>query len=207
MIKYYTLWIAILILAISGTSFAGTPHQLGPFILGHDIAEFADFVQMDTSLPIRHRENIREVEIRSIKGFKSGLIAYGTCTTPKNRVVRIKLKYRDGSKSFHEKLKKQIDSRFGKSYEYRGDPFHIVIAWKWSFMDKDNNKISLTLQYNARDEDEKMGNAIKLTMTSLLESDCECHWKKESLEQAGDSASESRELVLEQTGWDLFVPR
>ena len=206
MIKYYTIWIAILILAISGTSFAGTPHQLGPFILGHDIAEFIDFVQMDTSLPIRHEENIREVEIRPIKGFKSGLIAYGTCITP-NRVVRIKLKYRDDSKSFHEKLKKKIDSRFGKSYEYRGDPFHILIAWKWSFMDKDNNKISLILQYNARDEDEKMGNAIKLTMTNLLESDHECHRKKESLEQAGDSASESRELVLKQTGWDLFVPR
>jgi len=74
-------------------------------------------------------------------------------------------------------------------------------------MDKDNNKISLLLQYNARDDDEKKGNAIKLTMTSLLESDQECHRKKESMNQTGGNASESHELVLEQTGWDLFVPR
>lgn len=204
--KYHTAWIVIIILAISGASFAETPHQLGPFILGHDIAEFADFVLMDTSIPIRHMESIREVETRKIKGFKSGLIAYGTCSAS-NHVVRIKLKYRDGSKSFFEKLKKQIDSRFGKSDEYRGDPFHIVIGWKWSFMDKDNNKISLILQYNARDEDEKMGNSIKLTMTSLLESDQECHKKKESIKQTGGSDTKSQELVLEQTGWDLFVPR
>ncbi|RLC05506.1 MAG: hypothetical protein DRH90_05815 [Deltaproteobacteria bacterium] len=203
---HYTVWVAIILLVISGTSFAETPHQLGPFILGHDIAEFADFVQMDTSLPIRHMESIREVETRPIKGFKSGLIAYGTCAA-QNRVVRIKLKYSDGSKSFYKKLKKRIDYRFGKSDEYRGDPFHIVIGWKWSFMDKDNNKISLILQHNARDEEEKIGNAIKLTMTSLLESDWECYKKKVPAEQAGGSASETQELELEQTGWDLFMPR
>ena len=202
--KNNTVWVAIIILAISGTSFAETPHQLGPFIIGHGIAEFAEFVQMDTSLPIRYMESIREVEIKPIKGFKSGLIAYCTCATP-NRVVRIKLKYSDGTKAFYEKLKKRIDNRFGKSDEYRGDPFHIVIGWKWSFIDKDNNNISLVLQHNTRNEEEKMGNSIKLTMTNLLEFGLECH--KNKTEQAGAKGSESKELELEQTGWDLFVPR
>jgi hypothetical protein len=204
--KYYSFWIGIIILAISGTGFAETPHQLGPFILGHDIAEFAAFVQMDTSLPIRHMESVREVETKPIKGFKSGLIAYCTCTTP-NRVVRIKLKYSDDTKVFYEKLKSRIDNRFGKSNDYRGDPFHIVIAWKWSFMDKDSNNISLILQHNARDEEEKMGNSIKLTMTSLLESEWDCHKNKKQAEQTGGSTPEQQELELEQTGWDLFVPR
>jgi hypothetical protein len=202
--KYNTFWVAIIVLAISGTSFAETPHQLGPFILGHDIAEFADFVQMDTSLPIRYMENIREVEIRPIKGFKSGLIAYGTCVAP-NRVVRIKLKYSDDTKAFYQNLKKRIEYRFGKSDEYRGDPFHIVIGWKWSFTDTDNNTIALLLQHNTRDEEEKMGNSIKLTMTNLLESDWECHKNKTSTEQTGGNVSEPQEL--EQTGWDLFIPR
>lgn len=202
--KYNTFWVAIIILAISGTSFAETPHQLGPFILGHDINEFTDFVQMDTSLPIRYMESIREVEIKPIKGFKSGLIAYGTCTAS-NRVVRIKLKYSDSTKAFYEKLKKRIENRFGKNNEYRGDPFHIVIEWKWSFTDTDNNTITLLLQHNTRDEEEKMGNSIKLTMTNLLKSDWECHKNKAPTEQAGGNVSEPQEL--EQTGWDLFVPR
>ena len=204
--KYYTLWSIIIILGICGTSVAESPHQLGPFILGHDIAEFADFVQMDTSLPIRHMESIKEVEIKPIKGYKSGLIAYCTCAAP-NAVVRIKLKYSDGSKAFYQKLKKRIDKRFGECDEYRGDPFHIVIGWKWSFMDKENNKISLILQHNSRDKDEKMGNSIKLTMTNLLESDWQCQKNKEQMEKASGNVKQLHELEPEQTGWDLFVPR
>ena len=204
--KHYTLWSAIIILVVCGTSFAESPHQLWPFTLGHDITEIADFVQMDTSLPIRHMESIREVEIMPIKGYKSGLIAYCTCVAP-NTVVRIKLKYSDGSKAFYQKLKKRIDNRFGECDEYRGDPFHIVIGWKWSFIDKENNKISLILQHNSRDEDEKMGNSIKLTMTNLLESDWQCQKNKQQMETANGNVKELQELELEQTGWDLFVPR
>ncbi len=204
--KYSTVWVTVIILAISGTSIAQTAQQLGPFILGHDIAEFADFVLMDTSLPIRHMESIREVETKPIKGFKTGLIAYCTCSAP-NRVVRIKFKYSDNSKSFYDNLKKRIEKRFGKSDEYRGDPFHIVIGWKWSFVDKDNNLISLILQHNIKDEEEKMGNSIKLTMTNLLEADWECYEKKKQMEKASGKGSEAQELELEQTGWDLFVPR
>ena len=203
---YQIAWLVIILLTISGTSFAGTPHKLGPFILGKDIADFSEFVQMDTSLPIRHMESIQEVEIKPIKGFKSGLIAYCTCAAP-NRVVRIKLKYRDGSKAFYDNLKKRIDRRFGKCDEYRGDPFHIVVGWKWSFVDKDNNKISLLLHHNSRDTDEKMGNSIKITMTNLLESDLECLKDKQRMEQTGKSASRPEEIELEQTGWDRFVPR
>ena len=202
--KYSTAWTAIIVLVFSGISFAEAPHQLGPFILGHDISEFADFVQMDTSLPIRYMESIREVEIMPLKGFKSGLIAYGTCAA-QNRIVRIKLKYSDNSKTFYEKLKNRIDSRFGKSDEYRGDPFHILIGWKWTFMDADNNRITMILQHNTRDEEEKMGNSIRLTMTNLFELDWKCHTNKTPAEQTAGNKQEPK--VLEQTGWDLFVPR
>jgi len=204
--KYYTLCSAIIVLLICGTSFAESPHQLGPFRLGHDIAEFVDFVQMDTSLSVRHMESIKEVEIKPIKGYKSGLIAYSTCEAP-NTVVRIKLKYGDGSKAFYQKLKKRIDKRFGECDEYRGDPFHVVIGWKWSFTDKENNKISMILQHNSRDKDEKMGNSIKLTMINLLESDRQCQQNKKQMEKASGKIKEPQELELEQTGWDLFVPR
>lgn len=202
--KYSAAWAVIIILVFSGASFAEAPHQLGPFILGHDISEFAGFVQMDTSIPIRYMESIREVEIKPLKGFKSGLIAYGTCAV-QNRVVRIKLKYRDNSKAFYKKLKKRIENRFGTSDEYRGDPFHILIGWKWSFMDADKNRITLLLQHNTRDEEEKMGNSIKLTMTNLMESEWTCHKNKAPAGQTDADTSEPQ--VLEQTGWDLFVPR
>jgi len=204
--SHLSIWVFTIISAIAGTCFAAAPHQLGPFILNHDISEFSEFVKMDTALPIRHMESIQEVEIQPIKGFKSGLIAYGSCVV-KNRIVRIKLKYSDGSKAFYEKLKKRIDARYGKCDEYRGDPFHIVVGWKWSFIDSDGHKISLILQHNSRDEDEKMGNSIKLTMSDLLESEWKCYQERERMGQTSHEGDPSNPTPLEQLGWDLFVPR
>jgi len=203
--KMYTIiGILILMLALTGISHAKAPHQIGPFILNQDIANFADYVHMDTALPIRHMASVQEVEIKPIKGFKSGLIAYGTCAVS-NLIVRIKLKYSNNDKAFFEKLKKRIVNRFGEADEYRGDPFHIVIAWKWSFRTKNNQKISLTLQHNARDEEEKMGNSIKLSMTSLISAEHDCYEK--SMDQTLTDKDSVKPIVMDQTGWDLFCPR
>ena len=191
----------------AGICLAGeAPHQVGVFVLNRNIADFKDYVIMETALPIRHMEDIEEVEIKPIKGFKSGLIAYGTCAAP-GHIVRIKLKYRDSSKAFFENLLKQIKKKYGEPVEYRGDPFHILIAWKWSFTDKEDNRISLTLQHNSQDAEEKKGNAIKLTMTNLIEEDQRCHKTK---------ALDHREKLRQRdwkvmdpglSGWDLYVPQ
>ena len=190
-----------------GICLAGeAPHQVGVFVLNRNISEFKDFVIMETALPIRHVENIEEVEIKPIKGIKSGLIAYATCTAP-GHIVRIKLKYKDSSKDFFEDLFKRIKKKYDEPKEYRGDPFHIFIAWKWSFVDKDGNNISLTLQHNSKDTTEKRGNAIKLTMTNLIAEDQRCYKIK---------ALDHREKLRQRdwkvmdpglTGWDLYVPR
>ena len=95
------------------------------------------------------------------------MIAYGTCSKP-GHIVRIKLKYADASKKFYEDLLKQFKKSFGEPDEYRGDAFKIVIAWKWSFVDEENHKISLILQHNAMDEDEKIGNAVKITRNNFV---------------------------------------
>ena len=197
---FAVLWIAPVCLA------ADAPSRIGPFALNQKISEFSDFVIMETALPIRYQENIEEVEIKPILGFKSGLIAYATCLAP-GHVARIKLKYLDSSKKFYEGLLKQIKKRFGDPVEYRGDPFHIVVGWKWSFVDKDNNRISLTLQHNSGDQEAKSGNAIKLTMTSLIEEDELCYQKSELSDR--EKLRQRNWKVIDQglLGWDRYVPR
>jgi hypothetical protein len=187
-------------LSVSNPCRADAPHQVGPFILGHDVSEFADYLDMTTEMPIRYLETVHEVEMKPIKGFKSGLVAFSTCSSP-GRVIRIKLKYDDSSKSFFEDLRKRIIARYGAFDEYRGDPFRIVIAWKKSFIDDQNNRISLIIQHNTRDEEEKMGNSIKMTMTDLLEKDVKCLEKKET--------GKSEPPIEISTGnlWNLFLPR
>ncbi len=203
---YRYLWVWAFLIFMTGTCWGETPHQMGPFILNHPITDFKDFLRMETALPIRYMDNIREVEIKPIKGFKSGLIAYTSCAAP-GRIARIKLKYEDLSKKFFKKLLNRINKQFGKADEHKGDPFGIVVAWKWSFADKDNNRISMTLQHNAKDEEEKMGNSIKLTLTSLIEQDVNCQRKKEG-SQSGQNRKHAEKIEIPGLhGWDLFVPR
>ena len=205
--KGLLIFTALVFLWITGTSFAGdAPHQVAVFKLNSNIADVKDYVIMETALPIRYLENIEEVEIKPIEGLKSGLIAYASCAAP-GHIVRIKLKYKDASRKFYDKILKQIKRKYGDPGEYRGDPFQILIGWKWSLVDKDGNRISMTLQHNSMDTEEKMGNAIKLTMTSLIEKDRRCYKvkaldKREKLRQ-----SEWETMKPDSSGWSLFVPR
>jgi hypothetical protein len=187
-------------------SAAGVPKQVAVFKLNTDIAEIKDYVIMETALPTRYMENIEEVEIRPIEGIKTGLIAYATCAAP-GRVVRIKLKYDDASKDFFDKLLARIKAKYGEPDEYRGDPFHILISWKWSFVDKDGSRISMTLQHNEMDTDEKIGNAIKLTMTSLIEEDQRCYEVKALDQRDKIRRQESKTVATGLSGWNLYVPQ
>ena len=197
----------LVFLWIAGICLAGeAPHQIGVFVLNQNISELKEYVIMETALPIRHMENIEEVEIKPMKGIKSGLIAYVTCSAP-GQIARIKLKYKDPSKKFYEELLNQIKKKYGKPDEYRGDPFHIVLSWKWSFVDKNNQRITMTLQHNSLDTEEKIGNSIKLTNRSLIEEDLKCYRVK-ALDQRQKLRHRDWQVMTPGvSGWELFVPR
>jgi hypothetical protein len=195
------------LLGIAGTSLADdVPSQVAVFKLNSNIAAVKDYVIMETALPVRYMENIEEVEIKAIEGIKSGLIAYATCTAP-GHIVRIKLKYKDASKKFYEGLLKRIKKKFGDPDEYRGDPFHILIGWKWSFVDNEGRRISMTVQHNSMDTEEKIGNAIKLTLTSLIEEDRRCYRVKALNQREKLRQHKWKMMTPDFSGWDLFVPR
>ena len=198
--------LALLLLCAPGLTRAEAPHEVGGFALDRNIEDYKDRVIMDTALPVRYAENMEEVEIKFTEGFKSGLIAYGTCARA-GHIIRIKLKYADSSKDFYEELLKRFKKRFGDPDEYRGDPFHIVEAWKWSFVDKQEHRISLTLQHNEQDEEGKKGNAVKLTDITLIEEDA-LSYKHKQLDQREKLRQRKWKAVKpELSGWDLFVPR
>ena len=205
--KQVILFAALTLIMVKANCLAAdAPHQVAVFRLNESISDVKDYVIMETALPIRYMENIEEVEIKPIQGIKSGLIAYATCAAPE-KIVRIKLKYKDSSKKFFEKLLKLIKGKFGEPKQYRGDPFHILISWKWSFVDDMGNRISLTVQHNSMDTEEKMGNAIKLTLINLIEEDQRCHRTKALDKRQNLRQRKWKLMTPELTGWDLFVPQ
>lgn len=181
---------------------AKTPGEVGGFVLGESIQAVQDRVRMASKLPVRNMEFLHEVEITDLPGFKSGYIAFGTCEGP-GQIVRIKLKYAESSRKVYDQLLKRFKQRFGEPSEWRGDPFHVVIAWKWQFTEPDGRCISLTLQHNTRDEEEKMGNAVKLTATHLIEAERRCFTR-----QHPDPTADGRpQLPPGPVDWELLVPR
>jgi len=202
--KNILLWMIGAFFFIGDICLAQAPHQVGGFVLGKDIADYKEMVRMETSLPIRHMEYLREVEIKEMEGFKSGLICYGTCEVP-GRIVRIKLKYADSTKKFYKALLERFKERFGEPTEWRGDSFKVVIAWKWSLTDSENNKISLTLQHNTKDVEEKMGNSVKLTISNFIEEERLC-FEKRHLETR-ERPRKQEEKARGKIDWDRFVPR
>ena len=173
------MFYGLLVLSICGPNsvWAEAPHKLAGFVLGGYLHNFKDQIESDTVIPVRYLESLKEVEAKEIKGFKTGLVTYATCIGPAI-IVSLKFKYADNSKRFFDELLQRYRAKVGKPDEWRGDPFHIVIAWKWRFTDKDNNRISLILQHNTRDEEEKQGTVVKMTMWNLMLEEDRCFAKK-----------------------------
>ncbi len=199
------IFYSLLMLTLCGPNIvqADAPHELAGFVLGGRMHDFKDLVQMDTVLPTRYLESLKEVEAKDIKGFKTGLVTYGTCIEPA-RIVRLKFKYADNSKRFFEELLKRYKANLGKPDEWRGDSFHIVIAWKWSFTDKAGNDISLILQHNTRDEEEKQGTAVKMTMWNLMLDEDRCFAQKHP-EISGPPNFIFKDPA--DVDWKLLIPR
>jgi hypothetical protein len=182
---------------------AAAPHELAGFVLGGKMTDFKERMKMETALPVRYLESLKEAEAKKIKGFKTGLIRYGTCIEP-SRIVRLKFKYADASKRFYDELLKRYKAQLGDPDEWRGDPFRIVLAWKWHFTDENGNRISLILQHNIRDEDEKEGNSVKMTMWNLVLEEERC-FEKKYLDTMKAELLNLRDKAV--VNWDLLIPK
>lgn len=203
--KIIAVLLTVLLTAFGPAIAAGQemPRELAGFRLGGDIADVQDLVYMDSRLPIRYAPYLSEVETRDLPGFKTGLITYGGCAHP-GKILRIKLKYADRSKRFYERLLDRYKERFGEPSEWRGDPFQMLLAWKWSFADAEGHRVSMILQHNTEDEEEKKGNAVKLTLTGHMEEEEACYAKGSGPERSPDRRKGKSGAAPD---WDRLVPR
>jgi hypothetical protein len=198
--------IMIIALLFAGMSFALEPQQIAGIRLGANIDQYKDMIQADTALPVRHMEYLSEVELKpSFEGYRSGYIFYGDCDRP-GRIVKIKLKYERDDTEFFDELLKLFKQKFGQPDQYRGDAFRAFVAWKWSFTDKDNNRVSLILQHNSADVEEyTRGNSVKLSATSLIEKEAKCYELKNPEPKPGQRGK-AEKRPKEQMDYRRFIP-
>jgi len=177
------------------------PIHLGGFTLGDDISNYSHLIEMETCQAVAFNQYLSEGQTIPRPEFKSGLITYGHCDKP-NKILRIKLKFKDSSKKFFNQLLKQYKKKLGDPSEYKGDPFQTMIAWKWSFTNNKNERISLILQNNLMVEDEKIGNAVKLTLSSQIERERLCYLNKTPKDKKMVKKSNLNKDQL----WRLYTP-
>jgi hypothetical protein len=61
--------VVLILLLWASHGLAAPPHSVAGFRLGADISEVQDRLRMETALPIRYMESVKEVEIQPVPGF------------------------------------------------------------------------------------------------------------------------------------------
>jgi hypothetical protein len=195
--KYFTAATLIIIALLSFSSVAAhdTPTEIGGFKLGEFITDYPQ---------IEYSEYLKEVVVNDWHGFRKGIISYGTCAYP-GRIVKIRMKYQNSSKDFYDELLKKYKSKYGKPTEWKGDAFGVLYIWKWRFVDKENRRVSLNLQHNLQNDDENVGNMVKISFPELMEEERFCvidFFEK-------NKTAEEKEMIKQRMkpDWDYMLPR
>ncbi len=180
-----------------------TPLSLAGITLGADISTVHHNCKLATDIPLVEERHLNEFELKSqfVGGVRSATVAYANCRQ-KGKIVRIKLKFDNPSREFFDDLLNRYKKNFGKPEEWRGDPFQMVISWKWSFKNDTGRKVGLELTHS-QDNDYKMGNFVKLTLRSLWEEEAAC------FRSTVDPADEQKSSVtpLDKLDYSQLIPR
>jgi len=171
------------------------PTEIGGFRLGEDITEHPE---------IEAANYLREVVVNDWYGFRKGIISYGTCAYP-GKIVKIRMKYEDQTKKFYDELLRRFKEKYGKPTNWEGDAFGILHVWKWRFVDKNNRRINLILQHNLKNDDEDIGNMVKLSYPEREEEERLCFIKFCEKNKTDEQKAKFKERM--EPDWEYMIPR
>ncbi|MBW1635156.1 MAG: hypothetical protein JRJ68_02665 [Deltaproteobacteria bacterium] len=170
------------------------PLEVGGIALGSSIDTYPDIIQSNF---------LKEVVVTNRHGFRKGIISSGVCKY-EGEILKIKLKYEDKSKSFYKTLLKKYRAEYGAPDSWKGDSFGMLHAWSWSFTDKNGARVSLTLQYNAKDPNQTIGNTVKLSYPDRVEEERNCFMQM--CNRASKQTDAKQREELKKADWSYLIP-
>lgn len=171
------------------------PHEIAGIVLGTSVDEYPEMTRTNF---------LKEVVVTDWHGFRKGVITYGTCRYV-DRILKIDMKYKDKSKDFFHQLLKIFREKYGEPDAWTGDSFGMVHVWKWKFIDKEQNQVSLALQYNGKNSDETLGNMVKLSYPGKIEEERLCF--VEVCANTKEKIDPKRREELNKSDWTHLVPQ
>ena len=162
------------------------PSSVGGFTLDRSVEEY----------PVEgYPYYLNEMIYTDLKGYRKAFITYGACRN-KGKILRIKLKYENKSFDFFKELLSRYREKFGTKPKFSGDQFGNVRAWKWSFTDDQGRRVNLELQHNLRDDEESIGNMVKLSLPDLMNDERRCF----------NELHDPEEEVTGEADWEDLIP-
>ena len=195
--NYFSLFILAwtLLATTVPASAVDAPTEIGGFKLGSDITDYPE---------IESSNYLREVVINDWHGFRKGIISYGTCAYP-GKIIKLRMKYQDKSKKFYEELLKRYKDKYGKPTEWKGDAFGVLYVWKWRLYDKNGERVNLILQHNLQNDDENIGNVVKMSYPEREEKERICF-----ITFCDENKTEEQKAQIKERrkpDWDYMIPR
>ena len=187
-----TLLIATLSMVYASTD--KVPISIAGISLGSNVTSYPDIVDSNF---------MKEVVVTDWHGFRKGVISYGICLS-KNTILKIDMKYKDKSKKFYNKLLKKITAEYGDPDTWSGDSFGVKYIWKWHFTDKNDQRVTLKLQFNGKDSNETIGNMVKLSYPDKIADERRCFM--DMCEENREGFDISRLEELKKSDWSHLIP-
>jgi hypothetical protein len=189
--------IAVLLFSLSSfqSQAKDVPHAIAGIALGTSIEDYPDIIPSNY---------LKEVVVTDWHGFRKGVISYGTCRYI-DRILKIDMKYEDKSYAFYKKLLAAFRKKFGDPDAWTGDSFGVMHVWKWQFIDNEQNRVSLSLQYNGKNTNETIGNIVKLAYPGKMEEERLCF--VEMCEKNKTKADAKRREELKKFDWSHLIPQ
>ncbi|KHK01552.1 hypothetical protein [Desulfovibrio sp. TomC] len=154
---------------------ADAPNQLAGITLGANAEDLRDRLDLARVAPLWDKPWLVRANLKPTKGFTAGYVLLGGCST-QNRVERIRLQYKDGSKALFDKLTRKLTDRYGvplplpvpKGVKYKG--------YRWVFGSNKAKGLDILLEhYEQAGEENPSGNIIRISDNRAMAQERACY--------------------------------
>lgn len=150
------------------------PTEIAGLRLGANAEDLRDRLDLSRMAPLWDRPWLIRANLKPTKGFAAGYVILGGCATA-NRVERVRLQYKDGSKARFDKLAAALTTRYGKPKVItEGDSGARGLRWVFG-PDKANGVDILLEHFDKASEETPSGNVIRFSDNRAMGQERSCH--------------------------------
>jgi hypothetical protein len=154
---------------------AEAPTQIAGVTLGANAEDLRDRLDLSRMAPLWDRPWLIRANLKPTKGFSAGYVILGGCALA-NRVERVRLQYKDGSKALFDKLAKSLTSRYGVPVPVVGAKGGKYKGLRWVFGPNKNKGQDLLLEhFDEAGDDNPSGNVIRISDNRAMVQERSCY--------------------------------